>query len=93
MSSAVNSDLPLIVMFAVSHVLHPFNHAGDDLELLVHTSDLDLRDGETFQRGEEDAAEGVADGLSVAGLKRPELETTHGLGAFEHDHLVGLLNC
>ena len=74
-------------------VLHAFDHAGDGLELFLDPADLDLRDGETFQRGEEDAAEGVADGLSVARLKRPELETADGLGAFEHDHLVGFLKC
>ena len=74
-------------------VLHSLNHAGDGLELVLNTRDLDLRDSETFERVEKDATEGVTDGLSVARLKRPELETAHGLGAFEHDHLVRFLKC
>ena len=38
-------------------------------------------------------AEGVADGLSVARLEGPELETADGLGAFEHDDLIRFLKC
>ena len=54
--------------------------AGDGLELVVHTVDLDRRDGGAFQRGEEHAAERVADGVAVAGLEgfRGELRVCVG---------------
>ena len=74
-------------------VLHALDHAGDSGEFIVHSLDLDLADGETFQRGQQNAAKGIADGLSVSRLKGPELETADGVGAFEHYDLVGLLKC
>ena len=50
-----------------------FLDARDRGELLVHVADLDRRDGRALERGEQDAAEGVAEGDAVAGLQRPGL--------------------
>ena len=50
-------------------------------------------DSKTFQRGEKNAAESVADGRAVSRLKRPEFETADGVCAFEHYHLVRFLKC
>ena len=74
-------------------VLHTFDHARDGGEFLIHARDLDLTDSKTLQRGEKNATEGITDSLSVARLKRPELETANGIGTFEHDHLVRFLKC
>ena len=74
-------------------ILHPLDNTGDGLELLVDTDNLDLRDCETLQRCKKNAAKSVTDGLSVSGLKRTEFETADGLVAFEHYHLVRLLEC
>ena len=67
--------------------------ARDGVELMRDTVDPDRGDGETFQRGEQDAAQCVADGDSVSRLEGPELETTKGLARIEHDHLVRFLKC
>ena len=74
-------------------VLHALDYAGNRCELLVHAGDSDLADGETLQRGQQDATKSIADGLTVAGLQGAELETADGIGAFKHDDLVRFLKC
>lgn len=56
--------------FQVKHdVSDVFDDAVDALKLVVHTLDFDRGDGRAFDGGQEDAAQGVADGVSVAGFK------------------------
>ena len=51
----------------VGHILA---HAGDRGELMEHAVDLDGGDGRALKRGEEHAAQGVAQRLTKAALKR-----------------------
>jgi len=46
-----------------------FRHAGQRAEFVHSTFELDAGDGGAFQRGEEHAAQGVAEGVSVTGFK------------------------
>jgi hypothetical protein len=48
-------------------------------------------DGEAFERGEQDAAERVADGDAITGLKWTELEGAALVVGFDHRDLVGPL--
>src|SRR5258708_28356548 len=50
----------------VGHIL---DDAVDRLELVVHALDLDRADGAALDGAEEHAAEGVADGVAIAGLE------------------------
>ena len=68
-----------------------FHDTGDGGELLSHTFDLDGGDGEAFQRGEQDAAECIADGHAVAGLEGAELKLTMEIIGFHHDDFIGFL--
>ena len=72
-------------------VLHSLDYSGNGLELVLYAFDLDLADGKTLQRGQQNATESIADGLTVTRLERPEFETADGIGAFEHYNLVGFL--
>ena len=74
-------------------VLHTLDDTGDSLKFVLNPGNLNLGDSETFQGGEQNATESVADGLAVARLQGPELKASHGLGAFKHDHLVRFLKC
>jgi hypothetical protein len=44
---------------------HVFEHAGERGEFMFRTANLHGGDGGAFQGGEEDAAEGVANGVAV----------------------------
>ena len=57
---------PLQVEHDVGHVL---DHAGQSGEFVLRAGDFHRGDGGAFERGEEHAAERVADGVAVAGLK------------------------
>ena len=46
-----------------------FDHAGKRGEFMHGAFELDAGDGGAFQRGKEHAAQGVAEGVAVAGLK------------------------
>ena len=48
---------------------HILKNIRNGLELMINSVDLDRNDGGTFERGKKDAAEGVAHGVSIAGLK------------------------
>ena len=74
-------------------VLHTLDNAGNGLELLVNSDNLDLGNRKTLERCKKNASESIADSLAVSGLKRTEFKAAHGIGAFEHDHLVGFLEC
>ena len=75
-----------------------FLDARDRRELLVHVADLDRRDRGAFERGQQDAPQGVAQGDAIAGLERAglvlavgaELLDAFDVGCFELDHRVGL---
>ena len=56
------------------------DHAFDGGEFVLGAIDLDGGDGGAFQGGEEDAAQGVADGVAVAGFKRFGDEFGVGIG-------------
>jgi len=45
------------------------DHAVDALELVLHALDLDRADGGALDGAQEHAAEGIADGVTVAGLE------------------------
>ena len=49
---------------------HVFDDAFDGGEFVHRAVDLDRGDGRAFERGEQHAAEGVADGVAVTGFKR-----------------------
>jgi hypothetical protein len=51
----------------VGHVL---NHAGQRGELVLRAGDFYRGNGRAFERGKQDAPEGVPNGVTVAGLKR-----------------------
>ena len=53
---------------------------GRVLEFVLRAVDLDGGDGGAFERGEQHAAEGVADGVAVTGLKRLGDELGVGFG-------------
>ena len=59
---------------------HVLDDAGNGLELVIDSLDLDRGDGGTFERGEEHAAERVADGVAVAGLEGFRGEFRVGVG-------------
>ena len=57
-------------LFQIEHdVRHILDHAVNGGELVHGAIDLDGADGGAFQRGEEDAAERIADGMAVSGFK------------------------
>ena len=74
-------------------VLHSLDDSRNGRKLLVHAGNLYRADSKTFQRREQNAAEGVSDGLSIARLKWPELETADGVRSFEHYDLIRFLKC
>ena len=47
-----------------------FDDALDDSELVLGSVNLDRRDGPAFERAEENATEGIANGMAVTGFKR-----------------------
>ena len=57
---------PLQVEHDVGHV---FDHAGQRGEFVLRAGDFDRGDGGAFERGEQHAAERIADGVAVAGFK------------------------
>ncbi len=57
---------PLQVEHDVGHVL---DHAGQRGEFVLRAVDFDRGDGGAFERGEEHAAERIADRVAVAGFK------------------------
>ena len=66
--ASVRLELNLLqVQHDVGDVL---DHAVDGGEFVHRAVDLDRGDGGAFERGEEHAAERVADGVAVAGFKR-----------------------
>ena len=67
--------------FEVQHdVGDILDHAVNGGEFVLGAFDLDGGDGGAFQGGEEDAAQGVADGVAVAGFKRLGEELGVGVG-------------
>ncbi len=57
-------------LLEVEHdVGHVFRDAGQGAEFMDGALELDARDGGAFQRGEEHAAQGVAEGVAVTGFK------------------------
>ena len=75
-----------------------FLDARDRRELLVDVADLDARHGRAVERGQEHAAEGVAERDAVAGLEgsglvlgvRPDFLDGLDLRVLEFDHEGGL---
>ena len=61
----------------VDHVLAD---AGNRRELMQHVVDLDRRDGRTLQRGEQHAAQRVADRRAEAAFERLRVETAVSIG-------------
>ena len=57
---------PLQVEHDVGHVL---DHAGQGAEFVLRAVDFHRGDGGAFERGEEHAAERIADRVAVTGLK------------------------
>ena len=57
-----------------------FHHAVDGGEFVHRAVDFDRGDGGAFQRGEQHAAERVADGVAVTGFKRLGDEFGVGFG-------------
>ena len=49
---------------------HVFNHAVEGGKFVHRAIDFDRGDGRAFERGEQHAAERVADGVAVTGFKR-----------------------
>ncbi len=58
---------PLQIEDDVGHVL---DDRGERAEFVLCAGDFHRGDGGAFERGKEDAAEGIADRVSVAGLER-----------------------
>src|SRR5690606_34561622 len=69
------------------------DHAGQAGELVERPLDLDRGDGGAFQRTEQDTAEGVAEGVPVAGLEGfgDEFRVGGGCGALVLLETVGHL--
>ena len=61
-------------------VRHILDDAVDGGELVHGAVDFDRGDGGSFQRGQQHAAKGVADGVSVTGFKRFRDELGVGIG-------------
>ena len=57
-----------------------FHHAGDRLELVQHAFDLDGGHGCAFNRRQQHAPEGVADGCAEASFKRLRVEAAVFVG-------------
>src|SRR5258706_7183138 len=56
------------------------DHAGNRRELVQHAVDLDGGDGRAFNRGQQHAPEGVADGGAEAAVGPLRVETAEPIG-------------
>ncbi len=74
-------------------VCHILLHSGNRVELVSHSLDADGTDGETSERRQKNATQGVADSLSISRLERTEFKFSEGVARFKHDHLIGFLKC
>ena len=68
-----------------------FLNTGNGIELVANAVDSDARDGEAFERGEEDAAECVADRNAITRFQWLELKLTEGVVGFQHQDFIGFL--
>ncbi len=65
---------------------HVFAHAGDGREFMQHAVDMDGGDGRALQRGQQDAAQRIAERQAEAALQRLRHHGRDALGIFAgHD--------
>jgi hypothetical protein len=52
------------------YIRHVFNDVGECLKFVLRTADFHRGDRRSLQRAEQDTAQRVADGVTIAGFKR-----------------------
>ncbi len=70
-----------------------FLDAGDSVKLVFHSVNADRRNGETFEGGEKDATQGVANGYTISRFQWLKLKFTEMIIGFQHEDFVGFLEC
>ena len=70
-----------------------FLHARYSVEFVLDAINLDGRDGITFKRRQENAAQRIAYGDTIARLQWLELKLAEAIVGFQHQYLIGFLKC